>query len=91
MMEGAPLINQRQFWPSFLQYKLSFVLCQVLSLVEALFRMSGNDMGEESQENISDCVKEIIETVDVDGDGIITKEEFVEHAMKSKFVSSIKM
>lgn len=53
--------------------------------------MSGNDMGEESREYISDCVKEIIETVDVDGDGIITKEEFVEHAMKSKFVSSIKM
>ena len=38
---------------------------------------------------IDDCVEEILEACDVDGDGIITKEEFIENAMNSKFIAVI--
>ena len=34
-------------------------------------------------------MEEIIYTVDADGDGIITKKEFIQNAMKSKFISDI--
>lgn len=36
-------------------------------------------------------IQDIIDIVDVDGDGIITKEEFVKHAMESEFIANIKM
>ena len=39
--------------------------------------------------NINDCVEDILKTCDVDGDGIITKEEFIENAMNSKFIAVI--
>lgn len=37
--------------------------------------------------NIDDCVEDILLTCDVDGDGVITKEEFIENAMNSKFIA----
>ena len=39
--------------------------------------------------NINDCVEDILKACDVDGDGIITKEEFIENAMNSKFIAVI--
>ena len=36
-------------------------------------------------------IQDIIDIVDVDGDGIITREEFVMHAMESEFIANIKM
>ena len=36
-------------------------------------------------------IQDIIDIVDVDGDGIITKEEFITHAMESQFIANIKM
>ena len=35
------------------------------------------------------CVVEIIEIIDINGDGDITKEEFVGNAMKSGFMKNI--
>ena len=49
----------------------------------------GKDALTGGSEDISCCVEEIIEAVDVDGDGIITKQEFIQNAMKSSFISSI--
>ena len=63
---------------------------EVKDIVVALFKMSGRDMGDIHLENeIEECVDEIIEAVDSDGDGEITKEEFVENAMLSKFLSKL--
>ena len=59
-------------------------------VVEALFRMSGKVMeGDTAKTEIADCVENILAVVDVDGDGIITKQEFVENAMKSPFISNL--
>ena len=63
---------------------------EVSRLVEALFRMSGNwDESEETAEEVILCVDEVIESIDVDGDGVITREEFVENALKSDFIKDI--
>lgn len=63
---------------------------EVSRLVEALFRMSGNwDESEEIAEEVILCVDEVIESIDVDGDGVITREEFVENALKSDFIKDI--
>ena len=63
---------------------------EITKLVEALFRMSGRgDCTEEDREEILLCVDEVIESIDVDGDGIITREEFVANALKSDFIQEI--
>ena len=63
---------------------------EITRLVEALFRMSGKeDHIEENREEIILCVDEVIESIDVDGDGVITREEFVENALKSDFIQEI--
>ena len=63
---------------------------EITKLVEALFRMSGRgDCTEEDREEIILCVDEVIESIDVDGDGIITREEFVANALKSDFIQEI--
>ena len=38
---------------------------------------------------ITSCVQDIIEAVDVDNDGDITREEFVNNAMKSSFIRNL--
>ena len=35
------------------------------------------------------CVQEILEAIDEDNDGEITKDEFVENAMKSNFIKNL--
>ena len=63
---------------------------EISRLVEALFRMSGNwDDSEDTAEEVIVCVDEVIESIDVDGDGVITREEFVENALKSDFIREI--
>ena len=68
-------------------------MSKVFKIVEAVYKISNKNPVEEGQENIpeeiSDCVEEIIEAVDADGDGIITKEEFVANAMKSATIAKI--
>ena len=63
---------------------------ELYGIVEALFKMTGKEMDDdEVSDEIDTCVDEIIETVDADGDEVITEEEFVKNAMKSQFILKI--
>ena len=42
-----------------------------------------------AKEVLLTCVQDILEAIDVDGDGDITKEEFVNNAMKSDFIRNM--
>ena len=59
---------------------------EVIKLVIGLFRMNG---GFEDKEVILACVLDIFDIIDVDGDGEITKDEFVNNAMKSGFIQNL--
>ena len=41
------------------------------------------------KEVLLSCVQEILEAIDEDNDGEITREEFVENAMKSSFIRNL--
>ena len=63
---------------------------EVYEIVVALFKMAGKGItGILSETEIEVCVDDIIEAVDADGDGVITKEEFVQNAMSSDFIFNI--
>ena len=42
-----------------------------------------------NEEILDACIKDVKDTLDVDGDGSITKEEFVKNARKSKFIKNM--
>jgi Ca2+-binding EF-hand superfamily protein len=75
----------------YLNYINGLIICHVLSidvveimdLVVGLFKMSKM---EEDMDRIVACVHEIRSSIDGDGDGDISKEEFVNNAMNSKFL-----
>ena len=56
---------------------------EIRDIVIGLFRLAGID---EDDDLISACVSDVRDAVDGDGDGDISKEEFVKNAMKSKFI-----
>ena len=56
---------------------------EIMNIVVALFRFVGI---EEDQDLLAACVCDVIEAVDQEGDGEISKEEFVTNAMKCKFI-----
>ena len=63
---------------------------EVYEIVIALFKMAGKDVtGDISDDEIDECVDNIIEAVDADGDGVITKEEFVQNAMNCAFIFNV--
>ena len=43
----------------------------------------------EDKEVLLACVLDILEVIDVDGDGEITRDEFVSNAMKSGFIQNL--
>ena len=55
----------------------------VTNLCTITFRLAGI---EEDQDLLAACVFDVIEAVDEEGDGDISKDEFVENAMKCKFI-----
>ena len=59
---------------------------EVIRLVIGLFNMGGEG---EDKEVLLACVLDIIEVIDVDGDGEITRDEFVTNAMKSGFIQKL--
>ena len=59
---------------------------EVADVVEGLFKMAGK---EEDDDEIEDIADEIMEIVDTDKDGEITKEEFLENAMKTDFILNL--
>ena len=56
---------------------------EIRDIVIGLFRLAGI---EEDEDLITACLADIRDAVDGDGDGDISKEEFVKNAMKSKFI-----
>ena len=52
----------------------------------ALFKMLNR---ETEDENIDDIVDDILEKVDANGDGVISQDEFVHHAMESSFLAEL--
>ena len=54
-----------------------------LCLLRRIVRMGGI---EEDQDLLAACVFDLIEAVDQEGDGDISKEEFVKNAMNCKFI-----
>ena len=59
---------------------------EVIKLVIELTNMGGV---ETDKEVLLACVQDIIEAVDADRDGDITREEFVSNAMKSNFIRKL--
>ena len=59
---------------------------EIRDIVEGLFRLGGI---EQDEDMIAACVQDVRELIDNDGDGDISKEEFVSHAMESKFISNL--
>ena len=59
---------------------------EVIKLVIGLFNMGGI---EAEKEVILACVQDILEAIDVDNDGEITREEFVNNAMQSEFIKNM--
>ena len=43
----------------------------------------------EDDEMLPSCVEDVRASIDLDGDGDITKEEFVRNALKSDFISKL--
>ena len=44
---------------------------------------------EEDDEMLPCCVEDVRSSIDVDGDGDISQEEFVKNALKNKFISKL--
>ena len=59
---------------------------EIRDIVEALFTMAGIDKEEDL---VVACVTDISKAIDSDGDGDITKEEFVKNALKSRFLKNM--
>ena len=55
-------------------------------IVIICLRMAGI---QEDDEMLPSCVEDVRASIDLDGDGDITKEEFVRNALKSDFISKL--
>ena len=52
-------------------------------VVKSLFQMAGIELEEEI---LADRMEEMLKAIDVDGDGEITKEEFIKNALSCEFI-----
>ena len=59
---------------------------EIDALLQGLFEMSGQDFEENDLENVT---RDIMEAIDADGDGEVTKDEFIENAMKCQFIAGM--
>ena len=59
---------------------------EIRNIVLALFKISGF---EEDEESIENCIDDIRHAVDIDGDGEISKEEFITNAMNCNIISNL--
>ena len=64
----------------------SIDIYEVAHVVEGLFKMAGK---EEDVDEIEDIADEIMDIVDTDNDGEISKEEFLENAMKTDLILNL--
>ena len=58
----------------------------ILHIILNVPRMAGI---EEDDEMLPCCVEDVRSSIDVDGDGDISQEEFVKNALKNKFISKL--
>ena len=56
---------------------------EIYNIVVGLFRLGGI---EEDEDLLAACVLDVMEAVDQEGDGEVSKEEFVKNASKCKFI-----
>ena len=61
-------------------------ICEIEEIVVGIFDFAGIKADEKILEA---CIKDVKDTLDADDDGTITKEEFVKHAVKSKFINNM--
>ena len=59
---------------------------EINALLQGLFEMSGQEFDDE---DLVVASKKIMDVIDVDGDGEVTKKEFIDNAMKSEFIASM--
>ena len=59
---------------------------EIDALLQGLFEMSGQDFEDNDLENVT---RDIMEAIDADGDGEVTKDEFIENAMKCQFIAGM--
>ena len=59
---------------------------EIRDIVICLFRFAKI---EEDEDLLFACVEDVRSTLDKDGDGDISKEEFVKNAMQSKFINKL--
>ena len=59
---------------------------EVRNMVGGLFRLAGI---EEQEDMLASCATDVRAAIDDDGDGEISKEEFVKNAMVNKFISDL--
>ena len=61
-------------------------LDEVIKIVIGLYNMNGEQV---DREVMIACVMELMEVLDGDGNGLITREEFIENGLKSGFVLNL--
>ena len=61
-------------------------LDEVIKIVIGLYNMNGEQV---DREVMLACVMELMEVLDGDGNGLITREEFIENGLKSGFVLNL--
>ena len=59
---------------------------EIRDIVVCLFRFARI---EEDEDLLHACIEDVRATIDKDGDGDISKEEFVKNAMQSKFINKL--
>lgn len=59
---------------------------EVTEMLKGLFSMAGAEIEEEI---VLDCAESIMEALDIDGDGEITKDEFTAHASNNEFLANL--
>ena len=59
---------------------------EVDRIIKALFKMSGKEV---EQEVFNACIQNVVDALDEDEDGEITKEEFIQNAMKVGFIHNL--
>ena len=64
----------------------SIDVSEIREIVLGCFRMAGID---EDEDLLPSCVEDVRASIDVDGDGDISKEEFIKNALKNKFISRL--
>ena len=59
---------------------------EIAMMMSGLYQMAGVELEDEE---IRLAVEDVLTSIDEDGDGDVTKDEWLENAMKSKYIASL--